>query len=123
MSAIVGRFLERDERVEEHRGAPSAGDQARGGGVGVARKPHEDEISRMCQRASHERRGATEVRSRVGHDVNLGTGANECLGDDPVAGVLRIEVAEVRHPQAGERRARRVTERTGNTTRGHRRAA
>ncbi len=44
--AVLGRLLERHERVEQHRRAPQPGDRLRGGDVGVAGEADEHEVGR-----------------------------------------------------------------------------
>ena len=51
-------------------------------------------------------RCAAGVGPRVGDDEHFGPCTPECLGHDPVPGVRRVEVSEVRDPEPGERRLR-----------------
>ena len=68
--------------------------------VGVTRKPDEDHIEPRAEEVSREPGGALEIRAGIGDRDHAGPGTDQGLRHDPVARILRIEVANMGHGHA-----------------------
>jgi aminopeptidase-like protein len=93
--AILRGFEKRDERVEDDGRVVAQGRQTRQCDVGVTRKPNEDHIAPRAEEVAREPSCALQIRAGVGDRDHAGAGPDQGLRHDPVARILRIEVADM----------------------------